>query len=132
MLFRSHGRIWADRGRAEVYARAAREIRPGERVLVLPEPNAVDVLFEARSVSPFVTMMPGWLDARAEEQLIRRFEREPPDVVVVFQRPTWEYGIAPFGQGFGQRLAEWIQSHNRLVAAPEGGVIYRRAAAGGS
>jgi hypothetical protein len=124
------GRIWADRARADLYELAAREIRPGERVLGLPETNAVDVLFEARSASPFVLMMPGWLDPRAEEQLIRRFEREPPDVVVVFQRPTWEYGIAPFGQGFGVRLAEWIQANNRLVATSPGGSIFRRAAPG--
>jgi len=124
------GRIWADRDRADLYARAAREVRPGERVLVLPEINAVDVLFEARSVSPFVTMMPGWLDSRAEEQLIRKFEQEPPDVVVVFVRPTWEYGVAPFGQGFGERLAAWIPAHNRLVATSPGGSIFRRAAAG--
>ncbi|HEY1249734.1 MAG TPA: glycosyltransferase family 39 protein [Thermoanaerobaculia bacterium] len=125
------GRIWASRATADLYARAAREVRPGERVLVLPEPNAVDVLFEARSASPFVTMMPGWLDPRAEERLIRKFEREPPDVVVVFERSTWEYGIAPFGQGFGQRLAAWIPEHNRLVATSPGGRIFRRASTGG-
>ena len=124
------GRIWSDRGHADLYQRAAREIRPGERVLALPETDAVDVLFGARSASPFVLMMPGWLDARAEEMLIRRFEREPPDVVVVFRRPTWEYGVAPFGQGFGVRLAEWIQTHNRLVATSPGGSLYRRAGSG--
>ena len=75
-------------------------------------------------------MMPGWLDSRAEEQLIRKFEQEPPDVVVVFVRPTWEYGVAPFGQGFGERLAAWIPAHNRLVATSPGGSIFRRAAAG--
>src|SRR5262249_24510118 len=99
------GRIWAPAETAELYAVAGREIRPGERVLALPETNAVDVLFEARSASPFVLMMPGWLDARGEEQLIRKFETEPPDVIVVFQRPTWEYGVAPFSQGFGPLLA---------------------------
>ncbi|HEY4231141.1 MAG TPA: glycosyltransferase family 39 protein [Thermoanaerobaculia bacterium] len=124
------GRIWADRDRADLYRRAALEIRPGERVLALPETNAVDVLFEARSASPFVLMVPGWLDPRAEELLIRRFEQEPPDVVVVFRRPTWEYGVAPFGQGFGIRLAEWIQTHNRLVATSPGGNLYRRGAPG--
>ncbi len=124
------GRIWADQARADLYERVARELRPGERVLVLPEVNAVDVLFRARSVSPFVTMMPGWLNEEAESGLIRRFEREPPDVVVVLQRPNWEYGLAPFGQGFGVRLAEWIQAHNRLVATSPGGSIFRRAAPG--
>ncbi|HEY2797436.1 MAG TPA: glycosyltransferase family 39 protein [Thermoanaerobaculia bacterium] len=120
------GRIWAGRSAADLYERVGRELRPGERVLSLPEVNAVDALFEARSVSPFVIMMPGSLDARAEERLIRRFEREPPEVVVVFRRPTWEYGVAPFGQGYGQRLAAWIETHDRLVASSAAGTIWRR------
>jgi hypothetical protein len=62
--------------------------------------------------------------------LIRKFERDPPDVVVVFTRPNWEYGVAPFGEGFGGRLAAWIQTHNRLVARSRGGSIFRRAAPG--
>ena len=114
------GRIWVSRAEADLYDRVARELRPGERVLVLPEINAVDVLFEARSASPFVTMMPGWMDERAEERLIRKFESSPPDVVVVFTRPNWEYGLAPFGQGYGARLWSWIQAHNRLVASSPG------------
>ncbi len=121
------GRIWAERERADLYERVARELQPGERVLAVPEVNAVDVLFLARSASPFVTMMPGWLDAEAERRLIQRFEREPPDVVVVFQRSNWEYGVAPFGQGFGQRLSGWIQAHARLVASSPGGTVWRRA-----
>ena len=125
------GRIWADRGRADLYERAGRELRPGERVLVVPEVNAVDALFRARSVSPFVTMMPGWLDAGAESELIRKFEKDPPDLIVVFRRTNWEYGVAPFGQGFGVRLAEWIETHNRLVATSPGGSLYRRAAPAG-
>ena len=48
------GRIWAGRAAADLYERAGRELRPGERVLVLPEVNAVDALYGARSVSPFV------------------------------------------------------------------------------
>ena len=60
-------------GRTSISSRPA---NPTRRARPRPsETNAVDVLFEARSASPFVLMMPGWLDPRAEEQLIRRFER---------------------------------------------------------
>jgi len=75
--------------------------------------------------------MPGWLDAGAESELIRKFEKDPPDLIVVFRRTNWEYGVAPFGQGFGARLAEWIETHNRLVATSPGGNLYRRAAPAG-
>jgi len=126
------GRIWVDRAWADLYERAGRELRAGERVLALPEVNAVDAVFRARSVSPFVTMMPGWLDARAESDLIRRFEKEPPDVVVVFRRPNWEYGVAPFGQGFGLRVADWVERNSRVVYEAAGGVVRRRIPASGA
>ena len=73
--------------------------------------------------------MPGWLDRRGQELLIARLEREPPDVIVVFQRPTWEYGVAPFGQGFGLLVADWIVRNARVVYEGPGGTVFRTAAA---
>jgi hypothetical protein len=71
-------------------------------------------------------LMPGWLDARAEEGLIGRFGAAPPDAVVVFRRPTQEFGVAPFGEGYGERLAPWITSHYRLDEREDVGLLFRR------
>jgi hypothetical protein len=119
------GRVWVAKEEAAVFERLAKELRPGERVLVVPEINAVDDLFRAASASPFLTHMPGWLDRRGQEILIHRLESAPPDVIVVFARPTWEYGVAPFGQGFGLVVADWIARHGRTVYESEGGTILR-------
>ena len=117
------GRVWVGKNEAALLERIARELRPAERVAVFPEIDAVDDLFGARSVSPFLTHMPGWLDRRGQELLIARLERDRPDVIVVFQRPTWEYGVAPFGQGFGQSVAGWIERNSRVVyEGPEGSI----------
>lgn len=124
------GRVWVAKPEAAVFERLARELRPGERVLVVPEINAVDALFRSPSASPFLTHMPGWLDRRGQEILIRRLESAPPDVIVVFARPTWEYGVAPFGQGFGLLVADWIARHGRTVYEGEGGTILRTSAVG--
>ncbi len=117
------GRVWVAKDEAALLERVGREVRAGDRVLVVPEINAVDDLFRAPSVSPFLTHMPGWLDRRGQEVLIARLERERPDVIVIFQRRTWEYGVAPFGQGFGLRVADWIERNSRIVyEGPEGSI----------
>ena len=57
--------------------------------------------------------------------MLRRYRQGGPEVVVIFDRPTVEWGVAPFGQGFGHRLAAWLQSNYSIVASPPGAVILR-------
>ena len=94
--------------------------------MILPEPNGVDALFGLRSASPLLSHLPGWLDARAEQRLLGTFAHDPPDVVILFDRPTWEYGVAPFGAGFGQGLGKWISQNYSVTAGKNGGAILRR------
>jgi hypothetical protein len=121
------GAIFLDARNAAFYRLLSRELRPGEKVLVLPEINAVDVLFNVRSASPLQDHLPGWLDPELEEDLIARFERDPPTAVVVFNRPLHEYGVTELGKGFGERLAEWITRHYRPVGSERSGSILRPA-----
>src|SRR5207302_3033104 len=44
-------------------------VRPRETALVVPEINAIDVLFGVGNVSPWLSHVPGWLDADAESLL---------------------------------------------------------------
>jgi hypothetical protein len=119
------GRVFAHGALAPFLGLLAKNLHPGERTLVLPESNAVEALFELRSASPHLYHLPGWLDARAESMLLRRFERDPPEVVVLFVRSTWEFGVKPFGRGFGKRLAAWLIQNYRVVARAPGGVVLR-------
>ncbi len=100
-------------------------LRPGERVWVLPEINGVDALFLAREVSPYPSHLPGWLDENAEAELIRRVEQKRPDVVILFDRNTKEYGVAPFGEGYDRLLAEWVDRHYAPVVETSAGKILR-------
>jgi hypothetical protein len=98
----------------------------GERVLVLPEINAVDALFELHSVSPLLHHFPGWLDSYEEAELIRRLEKDPPSKVILFERPSAEFGIAPFGKGFGVDLMAWCTRNYRVVwSSPKGAILER-------
>ncbi len=120
------GRVWLDPPLHPFFSALARQLRPGESVLCVPESNGAEALFEVRGAAPYMDLMPGWLDSRAEERLIRRFEAAPPDAVVIFRRPTAEFGVAPFGEGYGTRLAPWITAHYRLIVRDANGLLFRR------
>jgi hypothetical protein len=115
-----HGRIFPGQRLARVYGFLRGQLRPGERALFLPETHALDVLFKVEDASPLLGHMPGWLDSRAEDALIRRFQIHPPDVIVILDRGTAEFGVAPFGRGFGTRLAVWIDAQYRTTESSRG------------
>jgi hypothetical protein len=119
------GRIFLNGPRKQFFDVIARELHPGERVLVLPEICAVDALFGLRPASPYLHHIIGWLDTAAEKRLIARLEADPPDAVVIFERPTAEFGLGPFGKGFGVELADWCRRRYDPVAALPAGVILR-------
>ncbi len=128
--------VWTPQGRITVAERLApffraigMNLRRGESVLVLPEINGVDALFNVRSVSPYPSHLPGWLDEKAELDLIQVLERRPPDVVIVFSRPVKEYGVAEFGKGYARLLAEWVDRNYSVTEAMPAGRILRRASA---
>ena len=121
------GPVHLDPGRVSFFQKIRVNVTSGESALVLPEINALDVLFGLRSASPFLTHLPGWLDRDTERMLIERFERwGPPDVVVIFTRETSEFGKRSFGNGYGELLSEWISRNYRTAFSTPGGTLLRR------
>jgi hypothetical protein len=125
------GTVFLDSSKISFFRSLARELRPGEGVLVLPEINAVDVLFGTRSVSPLQDHLPGWLDLPMENELLRRFEAVPPEAVVVYRRTLDEFGFSRFGKGYGERIAAWIEENYRPVLSERAGSIWRPRARSG-
>jgi hypothetical protein len=109
-----HGCVWVRPPYAEAFRLLNRALRPGERVLVLPETHAIDLLFRVQDASPFLIHLPGWLDRRAEDLLVSRLAAAPPSSIVIFERPTAEFGVAPFGRGYGRDLLAWITARYRV------------------
>lgn len=119
------GRIFTEQRFKTLYSRIQPELHPGERALFLPETSGLDVLFGVEDASPFLGHMPGWLDPHAEEVLIQRFEKRPPNVVIIFDRSAREFGVDKFGRGYGVELAAWINRRYSSVAILPGAVILR-------
>lgn len=121
----SVGRFWVAPRQAGLFAAMSANLRPGERVAVLPESSAVDVIYGVRPASRYLTLLPGTLDKGVERRLLREFRDRPPDAVVVFERGTAEYRVRPLGRGFGRELMEWIDQNYRVVAETPAGRILR-------
>jgi hypothetical protein len=122
------GTVYVGEGMRAFLDRLGRESRSGETAAILPEVNALDVFFGLHDRSPWLGHTPGWLDDEAERALVDSFSATPPDVVVVFDRPTWLYRTAPFGIGYGRELSAWISAHyDPILRAPEGTILRRRA-----
>ncbi|HEX7252728.1 MAG TPA: hypothetical protein VF376_07595 [Thermoanaerobaculia bacterium] len=119
------GRVFTEPGQAALLQAVARHAAAGERVLAIPESYGIDALFHLRPVSPWVGVLPGWLDADMERRLIRRFETSPPDVVILLERSFPEYGYKAFGKGYGFTLADWISDHYATVESLPAGKVLR-------
>jgi hypothetical protein len=120
------GPVWIPEPIVPFYSSLARNLKEGELSLVMPEPRAVEALFGLRSASPLLYHLPGWLDARTESKILKKFESTPPEVIVVFRRSTWEFGVKPFAQGQGSRLAGWIGANYEVVVRDPEGLVFRR------
>lgn len=93
------GRIHLDPDHAFFFEKLRANVGNGEAAFVPPEINGLDVLFGTERI-PFPVHLPGWLDRGAERMLVKRFDEQPPDLVVLFPRETREYGKPRFGKGY--------------------------------
>ena len=109
---------------AAFYRSLAGALRPGQRVLAMPEPYALEPVFGVRGWSRDLLLLPPQLD-EVEPGLVRELDRDPPDAVVVFSRPVVEYEVAPFGRGYGRSVQAWLDRNADMVARSRGGAIYR-------
>jgi hypothetical protein len=119
------GSVFVSKDLAPFFQKIVGHVRAGEKILVLPEINGLDALLDTSAVSPYPTHMPGWLDDRSERRLLNRLTARPPDVVVIFDRSTFEYGVRPFGDGYDRLLSRWIDERYEDIEQVRAGRILR-------
>ena len=77
---------------------------------VVPEGVIINYLSRTPTPTPFVTFMPPEEIMFGDDLWTDRFRASPPDLVLILPRDASEYGLPPFGSGFGRSLAAWIRS----------------------
>jgi hypothetical protein len=83
---------------------------------VLPEGVTLDYLARLTSPTRYVNFMPPELLLWGEAEILAAFEARPPDLVVIVQKDTTEYGYPQFGKDYGARLYAWVRTRYRQVA----------------
>jgi hypothetical protein len=120
------GWLSARREVAEEIASLARTIRretsAGATLVVFPEGEIFNYLSGRPNPIRHKLYIPGYLSAGNEAKVLAELVRARPDVVVIWRRPTSEYGPSWFGEDYGRLIGEWMHRHYDLRA-------YRGAAA---
>jgi hypothetical protein len=106
----------------EVRAALAATARPGQTLAVLPEGSLLNLLTGLPRPTRFGTLMPFEAHLYGEEAILRAFEENPPDWVVLVHKDTSEYGVRFFGRdyltGLGRFLAARYEPVERWGSEP--------------
>ena len=100
-------------------AEAVRAAGPRASTLVVfPEGQVLNYLAEKPNPLRQKLYIPGYLRTSNEPQLLNDLRRTRPDAIVLWPRPTEEYGAAEFGIDYGRDVFAWIERNYALSPIP--------------
>jgi len=85
-------------------------VKPSETFTVFPEGLMFNYLTHRESPSPYTAFIPPFLIAFGDS-ILESFQKEPPDFVLLVERPTLEYGFKYFGKDYGAEIFHWIKEN---------------------
>jgi hypothetical protein len=119
-------------GDLDAVARAVRrETREGEALVVFPEGEVLNHLSRRPNPLRHKLYIPGYLNETEEPVVLSELEDAKPTAVVIWNRPTGEYGRGMFGEDYGKRIGRWIRENyvkSSTAARNRSYVVYVRRA----
>lgn len=86
-----------------------RNSREDDTVLVIPEGAIINFLSGRKSMNMYHSLIPLYYeDVFGEEKIVSDFLKNEPEIVVILNQNTGEYGKIRFGEDYGNALAEII------------------------
>lgn len=85
-------------------------VKPSETFTVFPEGLMFNYLTQRESPSPYTAFIPPLL-IEFGDSILESFRKEPPDFVLLVERPTIEYGLKYFGKDYGTEIFHWIKEN---------------------
>ncbi|MFA6320948.1 MAG: glycosyltransferase family 39 protein [Candidatus Omnitrophota bacterium] len=79
--------------------------------VVFPEGVMLNYMSRVKNPSPYIVFMPPDLSIFSEETILKSFETNPPDYVIVADKNMSEYGYSAFGRDYGMRIYSWIEEN---------------------
>jgi hypothetical protein len=101
---------------ATVAAALQESTLPGGHLVVFPEGEVLNFLSRRPNPIRHKLYIPGYLTDENEGEVLAELRRESPDAVVVWSRPSGEYGRATFGGDYGSTIWRWIRETYRPLA----------------
>jgi peptidoglycan/LPS O-acetylase OafA/YrhL len=98
----------------------------GEGIVVIPEGEILNYLSRRPNPVRHKLYIPGYLTDANERDVLAELAAADPAAVVLWNRPTGEYGRAQFGEEYGVFIARWIDQHYAVRPFVAGGAPPRR------
>jgi hypothetical protein len=103
--------------RGELVARAAAYLEanaaPGSTLAAIPEGIMLNYLTRLKAPPPFVQYTPPLIELFGEDRMLAALAAAPPEWIALVHRDDSDYGVAPFGRGYGLQLNAWIERRYR-------------------
>lgn len=96
---------------ADLASAVRRATKDGDGLVVFPEGEVLNFLSGRHNPTRHKLFLPGYVNRRNEAEIVRELERARPAAVVIWHRPTGEYGLAMFGESYGQAIRSWIDQN---------------------
>lgn len=96
-----------------VVARIASQASPDTTLAVLPEGAIINCLTGLRNPTPYPNLTPIQVILFGEDRICQAFRTHPPDLIVLVQRDSSEFGFPFFGRDYARQLGDWIRANYR-------------------
>ncbi len=90
-------------------------LRDGETFVVIPEGITLNFLLRTETPTPYLNFMPPEVLHFGEDNMLESLERLPPDLLILVQKDTREYGLGGFGEGYGRELLAWARDRYETI-----------------
>jgi hypothetical protein len=82
---------------------------PGDTMAVFPEGSILNYLTRRANPTPFYNYMPTGFSIFGETPILQSLQQAPPDVVVMVEKDTSEFGFRYFGTDYGREIRKWLE-----------------------
>jgi len=87
-----------------------------DTLAVLPEGVMLNFLTQRKNPTPYINFMPPEFILFGEQNILEKFNANPPDYIVLTNKPLEEYGLKAVGIDIGVGLYEWVKSNYTLLS----------------
>ncbi len=106
----------------QVLGRIEQALPPQANLAVLPEGAMINYLSRRPNPTPYINLMPVEVTVFGEATILRTFQAQPPEFIILVDKDTTEYGVGPFGVDptYGKLITDWVKSRYETVWQTQG------------